>query len=113
MGIGTFILPGPPRMSATGNGRDGPQARRGGELYGLARRLGLDGDEADDAVQETLMRAWVALDERDPSTAWTRGRFGPCIVCMTPTGGAGGSGSLRTAFDPSASPCRQHRSPSG
>ena len=42
------------------------QARRGRELYGFASRLGLDDDEADDAVQETLMRAWVALDERGP-----------------------------------------------
>ena len=42
------------------------QARRGAELYGLARRLGLDADEADDAVQEALMRAWLALDADDP-----------------------------------------------
>ena len=42
------------------------QARRGPELYGLARRLGLSADEADDAVQETLLRAWVALDGEEP-----------------------------------------------
>ena len=50
------------------------QARRGAELYGLARRLGLDADEADDAVQEALMRAWLALDADDPVRqldAWT------------------------------------------
>ena len=68
MGIGAFHSTG-----AAAHERDADRAvltdlraRRGGELYGLARRLGLDGDEADDAVQETLMRAWVALDERDP-----------------------------------------------
>jgi len=68
MGIGTFHSAG---AAAHERDRDRVvvtdlQARRGGEMYGLARRLGLDGDEADDAVQETLMRAWVALDERDP-----------------------------------------------
>jgi RNA polymerase sigma factor (sigma-70 family) len=38
------------------------QARRGPELYGLARRLGLTSEEADDAVQEALLRIWLALD---------------------------------------------------
>ena len=38
------------------------QERRGPELFGLARRLGLSPDEADDAVQESLLRAWLALD---------------------------------------------------
>jgi RNA polymerase sigma-70 factor, ECF subfamily len=68
MGIGTFHSAG-----SAAHERDADrvvvtdlQARRGGELYGLARRLGLDADEANDAVQETLMRAWVALDARDP-----------------------------------------------
>jgi RNA polymerase sigma factor (sigma-70 family) len=42
------------------------QGRRGAELFGFARRLGLDDDDAGDAVQETLMRAWIALDDRDP-----------------------------------------------
>jgi RNA polymerase sigma factor (sigma-70 family) len=42
------------------------QARRGAELHGLACRLGLSTEEADDAVQETLLRAWVALDAREP-----------------------------------------------
>jgi len=37
------------------------QEERGGELWGLARHLGLSPDEADDAVQETLMRLWAAL----------------------------------------------------
>ena len=37
------------------------QAERGGELWGLARHLGLSPDEADDAVQETLLRLWAAL----------------------------------------------------
>ncbi len=37
------------------------QADRGAELWGLARHLGLSADEADDAVQETLVRLWAAL----------------------------------------------------
>jgi RNA polymerase sigma factor (sigma-70 family) len=37
------------------------QGRRGPELYGLARRLGLSPEEADDAVQEALLRVWLAL----------------------------------------------------
>ena len=37
------------------------QVERGGELWGLARHLGLSPDEADDAVQETLLRLWAAL----------------------------------------------------
>ena len=37
------------------------QTERGRELWGLARHLGLTPDEADDAVQETLLRMWAAL----------------------------------------------------
>lgn len=37
--------------------------RRGGELYGLARHLGLDPEEARDAAQEALLRLWTAIDE--------------------------------------------------
>jgi len=50
------------------------QARRGAELCGLARRLGLDADEAEDAVQEALLRAWLALAADEPIRqldAWT------------------------------------------
>jgi RNA polymerase sigma-70 factor, ECF subfamily len=32
--------------------------RRGRDLFGLCRRLGLNEDEANDAVQETLLRMW-------------------------------------------------------
>ncbi len=39
----------------------GLQSERGGELWGLARHLGLSPDEADDAVQETLLRLWSSL----------------------------------------------------
>jgi RNA polymerase sigma factor (sigma-70 family) len=37
------------------------QVDRGAELWGLARHLGLSPEEADDAVQETLLRLWKAL----------------------------------------------------
>ena len=37
------------------------QHERGSELWGLARHLGLSPDEADDAVQETLLRLWSSL----------------------------------------------------
>lgn len=37
------------------------QHERGGELWGLARHLGLSPEEADDAVQEALMRLWSSL----------------------------------------------------
>jgi RNA polymerase sigma factor (sigma-70 family) len=37
------------------------QRERGAELWGMARHLGLRPEEADDAVQETLLRAWAAL----------------------------------------------------
>ena len=50
------------------------QERRGPELFGFARRLGLSSEEADDAVQEALMRAWLALDEGhtiEHLDAWT------------------------------------------
>jgi RNA polymerase sigma factor (sigma-70 family) len=39
------------------------QLDRGAELWGLARHLNLTPDEADDAVQETLLRVWTALRE--------------------------------------------------
>ncbi|HET8777424.1 MAG TPA: sigma-70 family RNA polymerase sigma factor [Candidatus Limnocylindria bacterium] len=42
------------------------QERRGPELFGFARRLGLSRDEADDAVQEALLRVWLALDSGTP-----------------------------------------------
>ena len=42
------------------------QDRRGAELFGFARRLGLSAEEADDAVQEALLRAWLALDGGTP-----------------------------------------------
>ena len=40
------------------------QTRRGPELYGLARRLGLSSEDADDAVQEALLRVWLALEAK-------------------------------------------------
>lgn len=38
------------------------ESARGRELRGYARHLGLTDDEAADAVQEVLLRLWVALD---------------------------------------------------
>lgn len=49
------------------------QAERGGELWGLARHLGLSPEEAEDAVQETLVRLWAALRDGaaiDRTDAW-------------------------------------------
>jgi RNA polymerase sigma factor (sigma-70 family) len=49
------------------------QERRGAELWGLARHLGLDESEADDALQETLLRLWVAIERGaviDRPDAW-------------------------------------------
>lgn len=51
----------------------GLQADRGRELWGLARHLGLAPDEADDAVQETLLRLWSTLRDGaviDRPDAW-------------------------------------------
>lgn len=48
--------------------------RRGGELYGFARHLGLTDEEAHDAAQEALLRLWVALDAGtriEQPGAWT------------------------------------------
>ena len=36
--------------------------RRGGELFGFARHLGLTDEEAHDAAQEALLRLWTAID---------------------------------------------------
>jgi RNA polymerase sigma factor (sigma-70 family) len=49
------------------------QAERGAELWGLARHLGLSVEEADDAVQDTLLRLWSALRDGqsiDRPDAW-------------------------------------------
>jgi RNA polymerase sigma-70 factor (ECF subfamily) len=37
---------------------EGIHLRRGRDLFGLCRRLGLNDDEANDAVQETFLRMW-------------------------------------------------------
>lgn len=42
------------------------QERRGAELYGFVRRLGVASDAANDTVQEALLRLWAALDAGDP-----------------------------------------------
>jgi RNA polymerase sigma-70 factor, ECF subfamily len=48
--------------------------RRGGELFGFARHLGLTDDEAHDAAQEALLRLWRAIDagkQIGQPDAWT------------------------------------------
>ena len=37
--------------------------RRGAELFGFARHLGLTDEEARDAAQESLLRLWTAIDD--------------------------------------------------
>jgi RNA polymerase sigma-70 factor, ECF subfamily len=59
--------------SMTGAGKIGREAdramvadlhdRRGSELYGFARHLGLSPEEAGDAAQEALLRLWAAIDD--------------------------------------------------
>jgi RNA polymerase sigma-70 factor, ECF subfamily len=49
-------------------------ARDGQQLFGFGRRLGLTDDEAEEVVQEALLRLWRALLGRatiDDPTAWT------------------------------------------
>lgn len=41
---------------------------RGPELYAFARRLGLSSEAAEDAVQEALMRLWMATAAGDQIT---------------------------------------------
>ena len=38
------------------------ERRRGRELFGFARHLGLTDEEARDASQEALLRLWKAID---------------------------------------------------
>lgn len=48
--------------------------RRGAELFGFARHLGLTDEEAHDAAQEALLRLWTAIDggsSIDQPDAWT------------------------------------------
>lgn len=58
---------GTPHETAAGAGIDRAVVedvhdRRGRDLLGFARHLGLSEEEAQDAAQETLLRLWVALD---------------------------------------------------
>ena len=68
------------------------QAERGAELWGLARHLGLSVDEADDAVQDTLLRLWSAMRDGQPIDK-ALGETGPVHpgdprACDTLEGGA-------------------------
>jgi RNA polymerase sigma factor (sigma-70 family) len=64
----TVLLQSPPITAATSLTGTRPlessavadvHDRRGRELFGLCRRLGLDEDEANDAVQEAFLRMWA------------------------------------------------------
>jgi RNA polymerase sigma factor (sigma-70 family) len=57
----TNVFPDPTQADAMRETVVQLQGERGGELWGLARHLGLSPEEADDAVQETLLRLWAAL----------------------------------------------------
>ena len=57
----TNVFPDPTQADAMRDAVSQLQAERGSELWGLARHLGLSPEEADDAVQETLLRLWGAL----------------------------------------------------
>ncbi|CAN5835399.1 SigE family RNA polymerase sigma factor [soil metagenome] len=65
---------GAPRgLPASGAAHDADRAlvsdlerRRGAELYAFSRRLGLGPEAADDAVQESLLRLWAALEAGAP-----------------------------------------------
>jgi len=57
----------PPLESADEAGLRGAFQAHGGELYGYARRSLGDPGLAEEAVQETFVRAWRARDRFDPS----------------------------------------------
>ena len=64
---------GSPAVDALRDTIVGLQADRGAELWGLARHLGLTAEEADDALQETLLRLWGSLRDGqaiDRPDAW-------------------------------------------
>ena len=54
--------------------------RRGRELFGLCRRLGLDEDESNDAVQEAFLRMWAESKRGTSSSTQTPGRSGSRTV---------------------------------
>jgi RNA polymerase sigma factor (sigma-70 family) len=59
--VRTNVLPDPANADLLRDVVVQLQGERGGELWGLARHLGLSPEEADDALQETLLRLWAAL----------------------------------------------------
>jgi RNA polymerase sigma-70 factor (ECF subfamily) len=62
-----------PVESADAGGLQAAFLAHGGELYGYARRRLSDRGLAEEAVQETFLRAWKARRRFDPSFGTTRG----------------------------------------
>ncbi len=77
------------------------QERRGRELFGFARHLGLTDEEAHDASQEALLRLWSAIGRREGHrAARCAGPSGRSTgSAWTNTGGGGESGDWPSACD--------------
>jgi RNA polymerase sigma-70 factor (ECF subfamily) len=72
--MGLRVVRASPRSDAVGTeeGLRAAYSAHGGELYGFARRALDDDGRAEEAVQETFLRAWRAADRFDPHIASLR-----------------------------------------